>query len=108
MIRVSNKATIGKSELVLSIIPPIVRNMPYLNLYDIEYPSGTEAEPKVRPEPMLRMATTAPTALRVIEVTEGDVMNADCTIISVAPRIDEESGRMFVALPHSVQQGAKP
>ena len=195
----SNKDTIGKSELVLSITPRIVRNMPYMNPYDIEYPSGTEAVLKARSEPLLRMTTTAPVvgaapapanamtrdaiapapaavaalappasagsdvpaaaaaataaaspaaatlswtapaglkpgeetdvilranvtqplstatvqfaydpaALRVVAVTEGDVMNADGAITSFAPRIDDKTGRMFVALSRSAPQGAR-
>ncbi|MCC4114354.1 secretin and TonB N-terminal domain-containing protein [Aromatoleum toluclasticum] len=198
----SNKDTIGKSELVLSITPRIVRNMPYMNPYDIEYPSGTEAVLKARSDTMLRMTTTAPVvpnaatrdaiapaaaaapqvqaaaaapapaavlalappaaagsdvpavaaspaaatlswtapaalkpgeetdvilrasvtqpltattlqfaydpaALRVVAVTEGDVMNADGSITSFAPRIDDKAGRMFVALSRSAPQGAR-
>ncbi|WP_018989399.1 secretin and TonB N-terminal domain-containing protein [Aromatoleum toluclasticum] len=197
----SNKDTIGKSELVLSITPRIVRNMPYMNPYDIEYPSGTEAVLKARSDTMLRVTTTAPAvpnaatrdaiapaaaaapqvqaaavaapaavlalappaaagsdvpavaaspaaatlswtapaalkpgeetdiilrasvtqpltattlqlaydpaALRVVAVTEGDVMNADGSITSFAPRIDDKAGRMFVALSRSAPQGAR-
>nr|NMF98779.1 secretion type II protein [Aromatoleum toluolicum] len=193
----SNKDSIGKSELVLSITPRIVRNMPYMNPYDIEYPSGTEAVLKARTDTMLRMTTTAPVvgaapapasamtrdaiapaaapapaavaalappasagsdvpaaaaspaaatlswtapaglkpgeetdvilranvtqplstatvqfaydpaALCVVAVTEGDVMNADGAITSFAPRIDDKSGRMFVALSRSAPQGAR-
>lgn len=186
----SNRDTIGKSELVLSITPRIVRNMPYMNPYDIEYPSGTEAVLKARSDTQLRMTTTAPAAgaatrdaiapaaaaaaptalaalappaatgsdapavaaapaallswtapaglkpgeetdvilrasvaqplnaatlqlaydpaaLRVVAVTEGDLMNADGAITSFAPRIDDKAGRMFVALSRSAQQGAR-
>ncbi|MCX4218884.1 MULTISPECIES: secretin N-terminal domain-containing protein [unclassified Pseudomonas] len=38
----SNKDTIGKSELVLSITPRIVRNLPYQSPSDMEFPTGTE------------------------------------------------------------------
>jgi general secretion pathway protein D len=45
----SNKDTIGKSELVLSITPHIVRNLPYQNPADMEFPSGTESSMRMRP-----------------------------------------------------------
>ncbi|NMG44739.1 secretion type II protein [Aromatoleum toluvorans] len=178
----SNRDTIGKSELVLSITPRIVRNLPYMNPQDIEYPSGTEAALRSRTD-MLRGATppaagatpqgavptpavaalappaavasdapgalaspaaailswTAPAslkpgeetdvilradvsqplgaatlqfaydpaALRVVAVTEGDVMNADGAVTSFAPRIDEKTGRMFVALSRTAARGAR-
>jgi len=38
----SNKDTVGKSELVLSITPRIVRNLPYQAPSDMEFSSGTE------------------------------------------------------------------
>jgi general secretion pathway protein D len=38
----SNKDTVGKSELVLSITPRIVRNLPYQSPSDMEFPTGTE------------------------------------------------------------------
>ncbi|XAW96431.1 secretin N-terminal domain-containing protein [Pseudomonas abietaniphila] len=38
----SNKDTVGKSELVLSITPRIVRNLPYQAPSDMEFDSGTE------------------------------------------------------------------
>lgn len=38
----SNKDTIGKSELVLSITPRIVRNLPYQSPSDMEFSTGTE------------------------------------------------------------------
>ncbi|MFJ4374898.1 secretin N-terminal domain-containing protein [Pseudomonas japonica] len=38
----SNKDTFGKSELVLSITPRIVRNLPYQSPSDMEFPTGTE------------------------------------------------------------------
>lgn len=45
----SNKDTIGKSELVLSITPHIVRNLPYQSPSDMEFPSGTESSMQMRP-----------------------------------------------------------
>ncbi len=39
----SNKDTVGKSELVLSITPRVVRNLPYQNPYDMEFATGTES-----------------------------------------------------------------
>ncbi|VVO38368.1 secretin N-terminal domain-containing protein [Pseudomonas fluorescens] len=38
----SNKDSLGKSELVLSITPRIVRNLPYQSPSDMEFPTGTE------------------------------------------------------------------
>ncbi|WP_332769614.1 secretin N-terminal domain-containing protein [Pseudomonas koreensis] len=38
----SNKDTVGKSELVLSITPRIVRNLPYQSPSDMEFSTGTE------------------------------------------------------------------
>ena len=38
----SNKDTVGQSELVLSITPRIVRNLPYQSPSDMEFPTGTE------------------------------------------------------------------
>ncbi len=40
----SNKDTNSKSELVLSITPRIVRNLPYQSPSDMEFPSGTESQ----------------------------------------------------------------
>lgn len=44
----SNKDTYGKSELVLSITPRIIRNLPYQSPYDMEFFSGTEASMRMR------------------------------------------------------------
>lgn len=44
----SNKDTYGKSELVLSITPRIIRNLPYQSPYDMEFFSGTEASMRLR------------------------------------------------------------
>ncbi|WP_434768428.1 secretin N-terminal domain-containing protein [Pseudomonas triticicola] len=38
----SNKDTVGKSELVLSITPRVVRNLPYQSPSDMEFSTGTE------------------------------------------------------------------
>ena len=38
----SNKDNVSKSELVLSITPRIVRNLPYQSPSDMEFPTGTE------------------------------------------------------------------
>ena len=193
----SNKDTIGKSELVLSITPRIVRNMPYMSPYDIEFPSGTESMLRLRENLALRATASAPgeaaaaaaqplaqpaipadggagptrvdeaagaatgaaagdgggtavaasavafswvgpqslsvgeevevvlqaaaaqplnsatlqlaydpAALQVVAVTEGDLMNRGGAVTSFAPRLDEKSGRLFVALSRSGAQGA--
>jgi general secretion pathway protein D len=44
----SNKDTVGKSELVLSITPRIVRNLPYQSPSDMEFPTGTETSMHVQ------------------------------------------------------------
>ena len=43
----SNKDAIGKSELVLSITPRIVRNLPYQSPSDMEFSSGTETSMRI-------------------------------------------------------------
>lgn len=40
----SNKDTVGQSELVLSITPRVVRNLPYQSPADMEFASGTESQ----------------------------------------------------------------
>ena len=44
----SNKDTVGKSELVLSITPRIVRNLPYQSPSDMEFPTGTETSMRIQ------------------------------------------------------------
>jgi general secretion pathway protein D len=44
----SNKDTVGKSELVLSIPPRIVRNLPYQSPSDMEFQTGTETSMHVQ------------------------------------------------------------
>lgn len=44
----SNKDTVGKSELVLSITPRIVRNLPYQSPSDMEFQTGTETSMHVQ------------------------------------------------------------
>ncbi|GGU52254.1 hypothetical protein GCM10009504_06320 [Pseudomonas laurentiana] len=44
----SNKDNMGKSELVLSITPRIVRNLPYQSPSDMEFPTGTETSMQIR------------------------------------------------------------
>lgn len=45
----SRKDTLGKSELVLSITPRIVRNLPYQSPSDMEFATGTESHMRSRP-----------------------------------------------------------
>jgi len=52
----SNNDTLSKSELVLSITPHIVRNLPYQSPYDMEFGSGTESSLRMRPAAMPREA----------------------------------------------------
>jgi len=56
----SNKDTVGKSELVLSITPRIVRNLPYQSPSDMEFPTGTETSLHVQaPDRALGTASRA-------------------------------------------------
>lgn len=50
----SNKDTLNKSELVLSITPHIVRNLPYQSPYDMEFESGTESSLRLHPAALPR------------------------------------------------------
>ena len=54
----SNKDTVGQSELVLSITPRIVRNLPYQSPSDMEFPTGTETSMHIQaPERGIAPAT---------------------------------------------------
>ncbi|MEC4167638.1 MULTISPECIES: secretin N-terminal domain-containing protein [unclassified Pseudomonas] len=54
----SNKDTVGQSELVLSITPRIVRNLPYQSPSDMEFPTGTETSMHIQaPERGMEPAT---------------------------------------------------
>jgi general secretion pathway protein D len=53
----SNKDDISKSELVLSITPRIVRNLPYQSPSDMEFPTGTETSMHIQ-APDRSMSTT--------------------------------------------------
>ncbi|KAF2391595.1 MULTISPECIES: secretin N-terminal domain-containing protein [Pseudomonas] len=54
----SNKDTVGKSELVLSITPRIVRNLPYQSPSDMEFQTGTETSMHIQaPERGMDSAT---------------------------------------------------
>ncbi|MGH8463413.1 MAG: secretion type II protein, partial [Pseudomonas sp.] len=44
----SNHDDVSKSELVLSITPRIVRNLPYQSPSDMEFPTGTETSMQIR------------------------------------------------------------
>jgi general secretion pathway protein D len=56
----SNKDTVGKSELVLSITPRIVRNLPYQSPSDMEFSTGTETSMHIQ-APDRSMNTTVQT-----------------------------------------------
>ncbi|MVW89796.1 secretion type II protein [Pseudomonas sp. PB101] len=56
----SNKDDISKSELVLSITPRIVRNLPYQSPSDMEFPTGTETSMHIQ-APDRSMSTTVQT-----------------------------------------------
>lgn len=171
----SHQDDVRKTELVLSITPRIVRNLPYMSPHEMEFPSGTEgsmrsratnlrpvsgdslslslpsesAEPvastapaavpptaptaraltlswegpdqlrageeaiivlHVKGEQPLRSSTLQlaydPQALQVTEVSEGDFLNQGNGSTSFAPRLDEEAGRLYVALSRSDRSGA--
>ncbi|MDF9778132.1 secretin N-terminal domain-containing protein [Pseudomonas baetica] len=53
----SNKDDVSKSELVLSITPRIVRNLPYQSPSDMEFPTGTETSMHIQ-APDRSMSTT--------------------------------------------------
>lgn len=59
----SNKDTVGKSELVLSITPRIVRNLPYQSPSDMEFSTGTETSMHIQApdRSMQTYSTPAPT-----------------------------------------------
>jgi general secretion pathway protein D len=69
----SNKDTVGKSELVLSITPRIVRNLPYQSPYDMEFPSGTESSMRV------------PTVRGPVEALGVELPDAPAVVVSPAP-----------------------
>ena len=56
----SRKDTIGKSELVLSITPRIVRNLPYQSPGDMEFATGTESHMRSRPVTLIEEQPRAP------------------------------------------------
>ncbi|WP_394242392.1 secretin N-terminal domain-containing protein [Halopseudomonas laoshanensis] len=56
----SRKDTIGKSELVLSITPRIVRNLPYQSPGDMEFATGTESHMRARPVTLMEEEPRAP------------------------------------------------
>ncbi len=69
----SNNDQLAKSELVLSITPRIVRNLPYQSPYDMEFPSGTESSMRV------------PTVRGPVEALGLDLPDAPAVVVSPAP-----------------------
>ena len=69
----SNNDKVAKSELVLSITPRIVRNLPYQSPYDMEFPSGTESSMRV------------PTVRGPVEALGVDLPDAPAVVVSPAP-----------------------
>ncbi|VVO84036.1 secretin N-terminal domain-containing protein [Pseudomonas fluorescens] len=57
----SNKDTVGKSELVLSITPRIVRNLPYQSPSDMEFSTGTETSMHIQAPDRSMQTSTTPT-----------------------------------------------
>jgi len=59
----SNRDDVSKSELVLSITPRIVRNLPYQSPSDMEFPTGTETSMHIQaPDRSQNYATPTPAA----------------------------------------------
>ena len=168
----SKQDDVRKTELVLSITPRIVRNLPYMSPHEMEFPSGTEGNMRVRPANLrplsgdnlslelpsaavplaaapvatpgpaavgsltlswegpdqlrageeaviiLRAAGTQPlrsstlqlaydpASLQVTEVVEGDYLNQGSATTTFAPRLDQEAGRVYVALSRTAGSGA--
>ena len=70
----SNKDTVGKSELVLSITPRIVRNLPYQSPSDMEFPTGTETSMHSQaPDRSMQTSTTPAPAAQPRAVGESAV-----------------------------------
>jgi general secretion pathway protein D len=73
--------------------------------------AGAEAEFALRVNATEPLSSTSfqiawdPSMLKVVDVSEGDLMNRDGATTSFAPRVDEASGRMFVALSRSAAGG---
>ena len=168
----SKQDDVRKTELVLSITPRIVRNLPYMSPHQMEFPSGTEGSirsratnlrpasgdslsltlpaqspasaPLAAPAAATPAASTLtlswdgpsqlrtgeevlivlraagnqplrsstlqlaydPAALRVTEVSEGNFFNQGNAATSFAPRLDEQNGRLYVALSRADSSGA--
>lgn len=171
----SHQDDVRKTELVLSITPRIVRNLPYMSPHEMEFPSGTEGSMRsratnLRPssgeslslalpaesaapatltaltavppaaagaaaltltwigpdqlrageeaiivlhakgEQPLRSSTLQlaydPQALEITEVSEGSFLSQGSGKTSFAPRLDEEAGRLYVALSRADSSGA--
>lgn len=65
----SSKDTTGQSELVLSITPRVVRNLPYQSPVDMEFSSGTESQMRMSREPP---AVVAPASDVLVGVRNGE------------------------------------
>lgn len=166
----SHQDDVRKTELVLSITPRIVRNLPYMSPHEMEFPSGTEGNMRVRPTnlrplsgdslslelpavsvPLAAVPATTPAAvgsltlswegpdqlrageegivvlrvsgaqplrsstlqlaydpavLQISEVSEGDFLSQGNATTTFAPRLDEQSGRLYVALSRADSRGA--
>ncbi|MNZ16136.1 Type II secretion system protein D precursor [compost metagenome] len=74
----SNNDQVAKSELVLSITPRIVRNLPYQSPYDMEFPSGTESS-------MRMPAVRGPIEALGVELPEAPAVVVTPTPISGRP-----------------------
>ncbi|WP_085689044.1 MULTISPECIES: secretin N-terminal domain-containing protein [unclassified Pseudomonas] len=77
----SNKDTIGKSELVLSITPRIVRNLPYQSPSDMEFPTGTETSMHIQaPNRSLQSSSSPAPSVQPRAVGEAAVATTHVTI----------------------------
>ncbi|XHF33138.1 secretin and TonB N-terminal domain-containing protein [Pseudomonas chlororaphis] len=76
----SNKDTIGKSELVLSITPRIVRNLPYQSPSDMEFPTGTETSMHIQAPDRSQNYTMPAPAVQPRAVGEAAVATTHVTV----------------------------
>ncbi len=79
-----NRDTHAKTELVLSITPRVVRNLPYMTPQDMEFASGTEALLRARPL-MLRTAENGREAVDLTRLAESIAPGAAAPIAAATP-----------------------
>ncbi|MNI51828.1 Bacterial type II and III secretion system protein [compost metagenome] len=71
----SNKDAVSKSELVLSITPRVVRNLPYQSPSDMEFTTGTETSMHIQaPDRSLQTTVTTDRLDRPVAATTPQVV----------------------------------